>query len=94
MNCDGCPDRGMCCRYIELPLARRLTSDETRWAELHEGIRIKGSVVRIEQTCSALSADGLCTLYGTPDRPEMCARWPDRPEVQAPLGCVYLEGVK
>ena len=86
-DCGDCPDRGMCCRYIELPLARRLTEDEVRWVELHEGITIKGSTVRIEQSCSALQPDGLCGLYGTPMRPAMCGRWPDSPG-QAPEGCV------
>lgn len=95
MICDHCADRGMCCRYIELPLARPLTLDEEHWASLHPGVSIKhrGRTVRIEIACSALTEQGLCSLYGTPERPEMCAVWPDRPEEQAPVGCAYLEKV-
>ena len=37
--CSGCPDQGMCCRYIELPIqfTRRLTEDEVHWVNLHPG---------------------------------------------------------
>lgn len=81
----------MCCRYVELPLARPLTRDEANWVELHPGIAMKDArTVRIETNCSALQPDGLCGLYGTPLRPEMCGRWPDGPN-QAPEGCVYQE---
>lgn len=80
----------MCCRYVELPLARNLSADEIRWVELHEGLSIRGRNVRIEVSCSALM-DGKCSLYGTPLRPQMCAVWPDRPAEQAPFGCVFLE---
>ena len=89
-ECERCPDPGMCCRYVELPLARTLSPDEIRWVELHNRLSIRGQVVRIEVTCSALS-DGKCLLYGKPERPEMCAVWPDRPAEQAPPGCTYIE---
>lgn len=90
--CDHCQDRGMCCRYLELPLARPLTLDEEHWVSLHSGVSIKhmGRTVRIEIACSALTEDGLCSLFGSPERPEMCASWPDDVANQAPAGCAYL----
>ena len=92
MICDHCRDRGMCCRYIELPLARSLSDDERRWVELHPGFSMRSeSVVHIEISCMALTEDGFCSLYGTAERPDMCGVWPDRPEEQAPEGCAYLE---
>ena len=96
--CDWCPDRGMCCRYVELPLSRTLSRDEAYWVSLHPGISVKDKwtadgfvhVVRIETACSALDEDGLCSLFGKPGRPEMCVIWPDQVEEQAPEGCAYL----
>ena len=29
--------------------------------------------------CEALSGEGLCTLYGTEDRPQVCDDWPQSP---------------
>lgn len=91
MICDRCSDRGMCCRYIELPLARPLTEDERNWVELHNGMVVNGSTIHMNIACSALTEEGLCSLYGTEARPAMCGIWPDAPEVQAPAGCAYLE---
>ena len=129
--CAQCSDRGMCCRYVELPvdtrvdkttflLARKLTDDEIRWVNLHPGIAVATKandpelqalvgmvvsvadpdswkwlkympekVIRIETKCSALTDEGRCSLYGTAERPEMCERWPDDVEAQAPVGCAY-----
>ncbi len=102
--CEQCFDRGQCCRYIELPVPlRALTVDETKWVELHPGLSASNGWVVTMMTdmgpsrglhwnisCSALQPDGLCGLYGTPFRPEMCSVWPDRPEEQAPDECAYL----
>ena len=96
--CQRCSDLGQCCRYIELPLLRSLSRDEVRWVNLHEGVSIKdGSydgypchVVRFEVACSALTPSGLCSLFGTSDRPEMCVTWPDD-LAQLPKGCAYAE---
>lgn len=90
--CQFCPDPGMCCRYVELPLARALTDDEARWVQLHPGLVMKEPrVIHINVNCSALTEDGLCSLHGSDERPVMCAVWPDKPEEQAPKGCAYLE---
>ena len=91
MICDHCTDRGMCCRYIELPLARELSQDEMNWVNLHLGVSMKtAATVRIEIACSALTEDGLCSLFGAAERPIMCSVWPDDVENQAPPGCAYL----
>lgn len=90
--CDRCSDRGMCCRYVELPLARALSEDEQHWVELHPGLRMTAAdVIHIETNCSALTDAGMCALHGTDERPAMCGVWPDQPKEQAPAGCAYLE---
>ena len=92
-RCELCTDRGMCCRYVELPLGRTLSADEQRWVELHPVLHILDvdgmHAIHIDTTCSALTRDGYCDLYGNPGRPQMCAIWPDMPERQAPVGCAY-----
>ena len=91
LKCDRCPDPVMCCRYVELPLARGLTADEIKWVQLHPGLRMTApDVVRIEVNCSALTPEGRCSLFGTDARPVMCSVWPDALE-QVPEGCVYAE---
>lgn len=90
--CRHCSDRGMCCRYVELPLARPLTQDEGNWVNLHPGVRmVAANTIRIETKCSALTDEGNCSLFGTSQRPAMCGVWPDAKE-QIPVGCAY-EGV-
>lgn len=82
----------MCCRYIQLPLARSLTADEGAWVELHPGVHmVTADTIHITTNCSALTEDGMCSLFGTDLRPEMCAVWPDNPREQAPAGCAFLE---
>ena len=92
MTCDRCADRGMCCRYIELPLARSLSLDGEHWVSLHPGLSVKnrGRTIHFDIACSALTPDGLCSLFGTDARPEMCSRWPDALEI-IPAGCAYAE---
>ena len=88
-DCDGCSTGkvAQCCTYLELPLARNLSSDEQGWVTLHPGASIRGQSVRIEIPCSALSG-GFCSLFGSPDRPQMCIRYPELPE-QVLTGCAY-----
>jgi len=81
----------MCCEYITLPLARRLTADEQAWVSLHPCVRIiGGNVVRVNIPCKALKR-GRCKLYGQEARPSLCSVWPDDPNNQAPDGCIYKE---
>ena len=89
--CDRCSDRGMCCRYIELPLARPLTADEGTWVELHPGVHmIDAATIHINVACRALTPEGYCGLFGTEARPRMCSVWPDA-FYQIPDGCAYKE---
>ena len=89
---------------IHITVERPLTLDEINWVNLHPGIAtngvtatiitspsVMGNTVHIESRCKALVPEtGLCGLYGNGERPEMCSRWPDAPESQAPEGCAYL----
>lgn len=90
--CDGCKRPGMtpglCCTFIELPLARQLTPDEVHWVELHPGLTINGQSVHIDTRCSALSPEGDCTLIGSESRPQVCERAPELPR-QVLEGCAY-----
>ena len=85
-ECHGCNGTGQCCTYVKLPLARELTFDEVKWLELHDGLSIEGLSVRIEIACSALK-DGRCELFGQPERPTMCERYPELPDLDS--GCAY-----
>ncbi len=89
-DCDGCRRPGLtpgqCCTYLKLPLARELTPDEKHWVELHPGVRIVGQNVQIDIKCSALE-DGRCTLFGKSERPELCSRYPEHPDLD--MGCSY-----
>lgn len=54
--------------------------DARRWVEYH-GIKLRrqpsGAVFAyISARCRHLTEDGLCGVYGTPDRPQVCANWP------------------
>ena len=89
--CTRCSDRGQCCRYVELPLARPLTQDEGNWVDLHPAVHmVDAQTIHINTVCSALTPEGDCSLFGTDARPEMCSQWPDALE-QVPEGCAYLE---
>ena len=85
-ECNGCLGKATCCTYVRLPLARELNPDEIRWLQLHPGLSVEGSSVRIDVTCSAL-ADGKCTLFGTDERPDMCAKYPELPGLDS--DCSY-----
>ena len=89
IDCRDCPDPGMCCRYLELPLARELTHDERNWVNLHQHASMPDSqTIHFNTSCIALK-DGRCTIYDMTLRPQMCSTWPDRPEEQTPQGCLY-----
>lgn len=83
----ACARIGQCCTYITLPLARELSTDEGYWAELHEGLKVIGATVRIPIACNALTEEGRCSLYGMPQRPQICKDYPERPGLDP--GCTY-----
>ena len=69
-----------CCKFVELAVHHAyLEPDKRRWLELH-GIRLAqrdGLVwARIDVICQALTEAGACGLFGTPERPQMCADFP------------------
>jgi len=77
----GC---GKCCESIRLqvPPSYRSNPDVRRWVELHD-IRLMeadgGVWAVVPIPCTALMADKQCALYGTPERPDVCAGWPYAP---------------
>lgn len=94
MRTGGCtPGCGACCEKVILPLDPRLRSnphrfrDWVKWAELHgmtiidDGERLD---VYIPIQCEALTDDKMCSLIdedgaNTPERPDMCGRYPQSP---------------
>ena len=91
-QCDGCkrPDvkQAQCCTFLNLPIQRELSEDEMRWVNLHPGVTTDGSTVSFNVACTALNEDGTCSLFGKPERPEMCVRYPELPS-QVLEGCAY-----
>ena len=101
--CACCPKPGMCCEYVQLPLAEPLPQDVIWWLEFHPGMKyvekeiapgITYPFVQIDIACQMLRPDGGCELYDKPERPKMCRDWGryERPEkFTAPEGCVFVE---
>ncbi len=92
-ECDGCNRPGLtpgaCCTHILLPLSRAYSEDEQAWVRLHQGLDFfNPSTIKVETKCSALSVNGRCDLFGLPERPAMCERFPEMPENLQP-GCAY-----
>ena len=51
---------------------------------MHEGVTVDDHgfglvTVNVATPCSQLTHDGLCGLYDTPDRPDVCGLWPQSP---------------
>ena len=77
----GC---GACCKLLRLQVPPEYGSnpDIRKWVELH-GVRLVnldgGVFAMLTLPCSALTEDGKCSLYGTPERPDLCNHWPMTP---------------
>ena len=89
----GC---GACCRVLLLQVnpAYWDREDARRWIELHgiQLVRLDGGIyARIPLACEALTPDGLCRLFGMPERPGLCQRFPLGPRDLAGLEpvCTY-----
>ena len=93
----GC---GACCEFLNIPLDRRLLdapadrlADWRHWVELH-GILVYESgegddhqlVARIQSPCKHLTDDKRCAVFGEPERPQLCRKYPLHP--------LDLEGVE
>jgi Fe-S-cluster containining protein len=89
----GC---GACCKSIRLQVPPEYSQNEDirRWVELH-GIKLAevggGTFAFLSIPCSALTEEGMCSLMGTADRPELCSHWPATPEAMTGLEevCTY-----
>ena len=83
-ECNTCNGRGLCCSFLRLqvPPEYGTNPDVKNWVELH-GVKVVtmdgGTFAVLQQPCSALTEEGLCSLYGTPERPDLCNHWPATP---------------
>ncbi len=83
-DCLNCSARGKCCSFLRLqvPPEYKSNPDIHNWVGLH-GIKLLdidgGVFAMLPIPCTALTEDGLCSLYGTPERPELCSHWPASP---------------
>lgn len=76
-ECNGC---SACCRFLILQVnPAYLEADRRNWIEMH-GIHLfeqdGGVWARINATCTHLTAEGKCGVYGLPERPQACATFP------------------
>lgn len=69
-----------CCGYFALPIDEpedRKDFDDIRWYLLHEAVSVfveDGDwYIQIDSRCSALTAEGLCSIYE--DRPRICRKY-------------------
>ncbi len=79
--------QGRCCEFVTFgPFLAQPGAG--RWAELHgldvHEIQVPGTtgtaqMVNIPIPCTALTGEGLCSLHGTEDRPQVCGDWPQSP---------------
>lgn len=76
------PGCGSCCRFLRLQVNPQYIElpDVKHWIELH-GIRLRkkdgGVWAYIPISCTALTPEGMCGLQGKPERPELCATFPE-----------------
>lgn len=73
-----------CCKslILEVNPAYQTDPDVANWIGLH-GIELferdGRTLARLPIPCSALDETGHCRLYGLPERPRLCAAFPDTP---------------
>ena len=84
-------------KWITLHVGLQMDSDSDVRVDLEAlpqrnvHMRTLTRTVHIDTPCKALVPEtGFCGLYGSDERPQMCADWPDDPANQAPEGCAYL----
>jgi hypothetical protein len=83
------PNCGACCKFVRLQVPPTYQETDTRgWLQLH-GIRLTtidgATFATIDRRCDALTDDNRCSLYGKPERPQLCADWPATPGAMAGL---------
>lgn len=86
-SCDQCAlgsVRGECCTKLVFPINPKAARnpDLVHFWNLH-GVAVMWwgdlPLVILQVRCSALADNGDCTLYGSPDRPEICSQGPLNP---------------
>lgn len=82
-----------CCRFLILEVNPIYLTDPdlASWVRLHriELMEREGrTLAHIPMSCSALGGRGQCNIYGEPERPQICADFP-----QAPAALLRLENV-
>jgi len=98
-SCDQCASGGIpgeCCTKLVFPVnpTAARNPDLVHFWELH-GIEIKWwgdlPLAIVPLRCQALAPNGDCTLYDTPERPEICSTGPLNPWAGKPLNpaCSY-----
>lgn len=82
-ECLGCGNN--CCTLSGIPVAfdRERHADYILWLSYH-GIEIKdvpdvGQFAIIRAPCKYLTLEGKCAVFGKPERPQMCNKWPQLP---------------
>ena len=79
-DCNLCGLRGACCRFVLLAVHPvYMDADKRHWLELH-GIKVAwrdgNAWATIESACRELTDEGLCGIYGQPERPQVCSDFP------------------
>jgi hypothetical protein len=74
------PGCGACCKGVSLNINPAYLEKEVRhWLELH-GIKLSerggGVWAWVPLPCRELQPDMKCGLYGKPERPSLCDKWP------------------
>jgi Fe-S-cluster containining protein len=92
-SCEPALCDAACCRFIAIEVNPIYLSqpDLAAWVRLHriELVDVGGrALARIPFACSALNSDGRCSLYGKPERPQLCADYP-----MAPASLIGVEDV-
>lgn len=98
-SCDQCatgPIPGECCTKLVMPVSQTAASnpDARAFFALH-GVEVKWwgelSLAVLPVRCSALLPNGDCSLYGKPERPQVCSSGPLNAFAGKPLNhaCSY-----
>ena len=83
-DCDQCatgPVRAECCTQLAMPVSPSAARnpDVIHFFELH-GVSVRWwgetPIASLPVRCSALLPNGDCSLYGLPERPEVCSSGP------------------
>lgn len=75
---EGC---GACCEFLIVNVNPvYMEPDKKAWIELHTGLRLfrqeSGAWLSIRLPCKHLTAEKACGIFGSPERPQVCADFP------------------